>query len=106
MNEFGFIQNQNESDEAFNLKVLTQVFGIAVRDLFEQECDQCKYPDKFECLINPKCTIYCRASRQCNNGFDFHWKVAIYLKREDRQSKRSPQTPHFSLRGKPCSCGE
>jgi hypothetical protein len=84
VDKYGFIQNQDEDDETFNLKVLSGTFRCISRDLFEQQCSKCTYLDKFECLLNPKCTICSRARRISDNGVDILWEIEAWLEREDK----------------------
>ncbi|MBU1671329.1 MAG: hypothetical protein KKF41_06295 [Actinobacteria bacterium] len=83
MRKYGFIQEQDEDDEAFNLKVLSGTFNQTVRDLFESRCSSCTCLDRFECIINPKCTVCCRARRISEDGVAFTWRIEAWLERKD-----------------------
>jgi hypothetical protein len=85
MADFGFIQKREESDESFNLRILSATITSTARELLEDRCSGCTHLDKFECLINPKCTLTFRAKRVSEDGIHFHWKIEAWLERDDRK---------------------
>jgi hypothetical protein len=85
MGEYGFVQKREENDESFDLRILSATMAGTARELLEDKCFSCTYLDKFECLINPKCTMHFKAKRFSEDGIRFHWKVEGWLEREDRK---------------------
>lgn len=86
MANLGFIQQQDEDDESFNLRIISATLSESARELLEKKCSECTYLDKLECLINPKCTIHSRAKRISEDGVRFHWQIESWLEREDKHS--------------------
>lgn len=85
MADFGFIHKREESDESFNLRILSSTISSTARELLEEKCYKCTHLDKFECLINPRCTLHFKATRVSEDGISFHWNIEAWLEREDKK---------------------
>jgi len=67
-----------------DLRILSANITGTARELLEEKCFNCTYLDKFECLINPKCTLNFKARRLSEDRTHFHWNIEAWLEREDK----------------------